>query len=247
MERELIAELLVNSLPRSIFRRLSTKREFLEPLGLTPRTTLTFGSVGAFEAAPLFHSIRSALSDAGECDIVDVDGNKLSVSSTSDSLQIRKEPEGPVQRVSHPAFLLLAADAAERGKAFDELRADLGPTAPQFEEIRAALADRPATDAELSTLFSEVEDGVANRQRSIAAAITRPRFSLADLVPNNLAFFEQCYGPAPGRTPADDYFAAALPEFRKNLLSQDLATGLSLCLPAYLRDDLTLVLRPFSF
>ena len=44
MERELIAELLVNSLPRSIFRRLSTKREFLEPLGLTPTTTVTLGS-----------------------------------------------------------------------------------------------------------------------------------------------------------------------------------------------------------
>jgi hypothetical protein len=153
-------------------------------------------------------------------------------------LQIRKEPAGPVQRVSHPAFLLLAADPTERAKAFDELRADLGPTAPQFEEIRAALSDRPATDAELRALFSEVEDGVANRQRSIAAAIKGPRFSLADLVPNTLDFFEQCYGAAPGGAPSDDYFAAALPESRRNLLSRDLTTGLSLCLPAYLRDDL---------
>ena len=240
MERDLIAELLVNGLPRSIFRRLSTKGEFLEPLGLTPRTTVTLGSFGPLDISTLFQSIRGALSDAGKCDVVDVEGNKLSVSSTSEGLQIGREPAGPVQRVSHPAFLLLAADAAERVKAFDELRADLGPTARQFEEIRAALPDRPATDAELRALLSEVEDGVASRQRSIVAAIQGPRFSLADLVPDDLAFFERCYGPAPGRAPADDYFAAALPEFRRNLLSRDLARGLSLCLPAYLRDDLTL-------
>jgi hypothetical protein len=240
MERELIAKLLINGLPQSIFQRLRTQGEFLEPLGLSPRTTVTVGSVGTFDISALFHSIRGALTDAGTCEVVDVEGNKLSISSTGDGWQIQREPEGPVQRVSHPAFLLLAADAAERVKAFDELRADLGPTAPQFEAIRAALPDRRATDAELRGLFAEVEDGVAGQQRSTVAAIKGPRFSLADLVPNDLAFFEKCYGPAPGCAPVDDYFAAALPEFRRNLLSRDLARGLSLCLPAYVRDDLTL-------
>ena len=79
MERDLIAELLVNGLPRSIFRRLSTKGEFLEPLGLTPTTTVTLGSFGPLDISTLFQSIRGALSDAGKCDVVDVEGNKLSV------------------------------------------------------------------------------------------------------------------------------------------------------------------------
>lgn len=240
MERELIAQLLVNSLPPSIFRRLNTTRQFIEQLGLSRRTAITIGSIGTFDILTLFRSFRATLSDADECAVLDVEGNNLSVSSRGDGWQIRRQPEVPVQEVNHPVFLLLAADAVRRVMAFDNLRADLGPTATQFDAMGVALSYRPATDAELSAFFAELEEGVAGRRRRILAAIEKCHFSLTDLVPNSLAYFEKCYGPSPGSASPDEYFSVDLPEYRRDLLSRDLAGALILCLPAYLRDDLSL-------
>jgi hypothetical protein len=61
---------------------------------------------------------------------------------------------------------------------------------------------------------------------------------MADLIPDELAFFERCYGHDPEGSPPELYLATRLLEFRRGLLARDLAAALSLSLPACLRDDL---------
>jgi hypothetical protein len=61
MKRELIAQLLVNSLPPSIFRRLNAENQFIEALGLFRRTTIKIGSDLTFDISTLFRCMRAAL------------------------------------------------------------------------------------------------------------------------------------------------------------------------------------------
>ena len=241
MRRELVGELLANRQPPSIFRRLVADEEFMNQLGLAPRTSLTLGTAGSFDAVRLFQAVRGALEEAKPQTIVDMEGATMTLTIDDGGLLLRREPDGATHRVSHPVFFSLAPTVEQRRRAFEELRLLLGPTAPQFEDIASQLAQRSPTKRELAAIFEEVANGVVSRQGRIVTTIARrPRMGLADLVPDQLQFFERCFGPDPGNAPPDDYLATILPVFRRELLGRDLAGGLALCLPASLRDDLTL-------
>ena len=115
-----------------------------------------------------------------------------------------------------------------------------GPAAPNFQEILKSIESREANRHELSAIFDESTKGVAALQVSLIQKIKCGfGFSVEDVVPQSISYFERFCGPEPDTRGPESYFQEVLIPYRKALLSRNLEIGIDICCLGALRDDLT--------
>ena len=134
---------------------------------------------------------------------------------------------------------LLSPDAETRLECLSSIVERLGPTALDAKDLSSKLAERVPSADELSVFFREAANGVASVQGILAHKIhfALP-VSVADIIPQDIAYFERFVGHAPEDHNADDYIREVLVPYRRALLGRDLRAGLDICCLGALRDDL---------
>ena len=101
------------------------------------------------------------------------------------------------------------------------------------------MAKREPSEDELSVFFREAANGVASLQGILAHKIhVALPVNVADIIPQNIAYFERFVGQVPEDGGTEGYIRKILVPYRRALLERDLRAGLDICCLGALRDDL---------
>lgn len=141
-------------------------------------------------------------------------------------------------------FEVLASDAEARKAGANVLRRLVGPVVSESGE--ALWSEDPLGDRGAEMAVLELASGFRSRRQEQRLAIQSGRFSIAQLFPDDLAYYSLLIGPPPGDRDQHDYLLDILSERRRTLLSRDLSSGLEVCLPSALCDDLAPWVPPAS-
>lgn len=239
IEKALIAEYLLSLQPSSLRERLQQLEGFGERLGL--EVDSVFRLAGAsFSGIELFKSVRLALASGEDEQLLSREGDQQLIVSKLEGLiylQLAQQ-DGDPRKILFEELNLLSADREERVRALDQCIKNIGPTGSDFSALLQTAAKRELSDSEVAKLLDAQRNGVAGLQASLQVRLAGQKATIWDLVPDSLDYFERFCGPAPGDLAPEKYLGSILPEYRKNILRQDLRRGLEICLIGALRDDL---------
>ena len=189
----------------------------------------------------LFAAARYVFSKVESRSIRSTTGNEISVGlDPKDGTIVLTCPgAGSGNRKKMPELALLSPDPKARVAALRVLLERFGPTAPDLRPLLSDLESREPDEVELSTVFHEATSGVAAVQ---GALLTRVNLSepidILDVLPQDIAYFENFVGPRPEASDPDQYIRDVLIPYRRALLNRDLSRGLDICCLGALRDDL---------
>ena len=183
---------------------------------------LVFSGVGA-------QSVRSTTGYEISLDLDPEDGNIVLVNPGAGSGNRKKMPE----------LAILSPDPQARVAALRAMLERFGPTAPDLDRLLSDLESREPDEIELSTIFREAAGGVAAVQGALLRKVDfgQPIGTL-DVLPQDIAYFENFVGPRSEERDPDRYIRDALIPYRRALLDRDLSRGLDICCLGALRDDL---------
>ena len=134
---------------------------------------------------------------------------------------------------------LLSRSATVRVAQARKLAKELGATSGDLRRLIAKLESRPATDEEIDQVFRELSNGVNGIQDRLYRKLSETGgFSIDDLVPSSLTYFDRFVGPSRIDLDVDEYLREVVIPYRKQLLHVDLESGLEIACLGFLRDDL---------
>ena len=227
-------------LPETLRRIVFEKPDLSKPFGLLARKTFNLGADISLTDIDLFVAAKKVLSKDQSRVTLEPNGIKVSVSLDNEDGSIVLEwqsTNSENHRAKIPDFFLLSADPEARTTTLRNLIKRLGPTAPDFHHLVQKAQTHELDYDELSSIFEETHNGVAAAQRELNNKILN-NFSVKDLIPDSLSYFERFVGPTPDEEAPDSYISGSLAKYRKALLVKDLKAGLDICCLGALRDDL---------
>lgn len=228
------AKILVNRQPPAIRGRLE-ESEFLQVCGLK---TYLYVEIAGTEVLlrDLLAGVRKIGSKNPEVRVRAVSGGGASLRRSKEGFILSLE-KGHIA-CSHLGFLsLVSRNRSRRISAFGKIVTEIGPTA-DFSALQSIAEKRPLRDNEVENVADELSNGVRGTQARLRDKIRNGRAMLADLVPDNIGYFEKFCGPDPGDMRPEEYIGSVLPGYRRELLRRNLRKGLEICLLGSLRDDL---------
>ena len=236
MQATLLAEYLGNLQPFHVWDRLLQDQTFDARFRIMSRMVIGIGGSMHVDQPKLFAAMRQALRDHQTVPLIDADGHEIFVKVDQGRLFLESPSQGKKAQIDE--FKIFSPNQEERTRALRQWIDGLGPTAPDFSALLAKAVECELIDEEIGELLAERADGVAALQSRAAAAFHTNQVTLANLVPDSLAYFERFCGPALGDADHEEYFQTVLPQYRKNLIRRDFIRGLDICLQGALRDDL---------
>ena len=189
----------------------------------------------------LFTAARHVFSGVGAKSVRSTTGNEISVDLDPEdgNIVLVYPGAGSGNRKKMPEFAILSPDPQARVTALRAMLERFGPTAPDLDRLLSDLESREPDEIELSTIFREAAGGVAAVQGALLRKVDfgQPIGTL-DVLPQDIAYFENFVGPRPEARDPDRYIRDALIPYRRVLLDRDLSRGLDICCLGALRDDL---------
>ena len=234
--------LFLNNLPETL-RSIVLNRdpEFGRRFGFKNQRIFSIGTNLKLTDSDLFEAAREVLATNRAKSVQDVTLNKASVDLDMEDQNIVvkwSDADGVSYRETLPELALLSTKPELRITAIRSLIERFGPTAPDFKELLNNMETRKANHQELSAIFKESANGIAALQSRLIQKINSGSFSVVDVIPQSVSYFERFVGPAPGTPEPETYFKEVLVPRRKALLSSNIDVGLDICCLGALRDDL---------
>ena len=189
----------------------------------------------------LFTAARHVFSGAGAKSVRSTTGKEISVDLDPEdgNIVLVYSGAGSGNRKKMPELAILSPDPQARLTALRAMLERFAPTAPELDRLLSDLESREPDEIELSTVFLEAAGGVAAVQGALLRKVDfgQPIGTL-DVLPQDIAYFENFVGPRPEARDPDRYIRDALIPYRRALLDRDLCRGLDICCLGALRDDL---------
>ncbi|MYB26173.1 MAG: hypothetical protein F4X32_01545 [Candidatus Dadabacteria bacterium] len=240
-EREIAAYLFLTHIPKSLHKVVWTLKPGLaRQFG---RRIFNYGKDANLAENDIFSVAREVLLTKTPLPVRSIDGKDVLVSIDSEDgnlvLEWSSGGDSPTQRSKDERLMLLSPDPEIRVKTLANMIKRFGPTLPDFQFPLKEIETRDLENHELQEIFDEMASGVVAVQSHLINRIYRKSFSVTDIIPQSLSYFEQFGGPAPDGLDAESYIREVLVPYRKKLLKQDLQAGLDICCLGALRDDLS--------
>ena len=243
-DQEAYGALFLGQLPESVRRVVMTQQpEFARRCGFETRRFFSIGPDIKLVDSELFAVAREVLATNKESSIQDVSGKDVSINFDvkQQSIIARwSDAVGVSHQVPIPDMTLLSPNQEVRLNTLRNIINRLGPTAKDFRYLLKEIGSREWSHQELSTILDESATGVAAIQTNLTQKIIHGlSIGVADIIPQEISYFERFTGPNPLAREPEIYFQEILIPYRKTLLQRDLETGLDICCLGALRDDLT--------
>ena len=189
----------------------------------------------------LFTAVRHVFSGMGAESVRSTSGREISVDlDPEDGTIVLEYPgAGSGNRKKMAELAIFSPEPQTRVATLRAILERFGPTAPDMSRLPFDLESRELDGIELSTIFREAAGGVAAVQGDLLKKVEfgQPIGTL-DVLPQDIAYFQNFAGPQPETRDADRYTSDALIPYRRALLDRDLSRGLDICCLGALRDDL---------
>ena len=241
--QEMYGSLFLEQLPEAARRVIIAQdAEFARRCGFETNLVFSVGPDIKLVNSKLFAAAREVSATKQESVVQDVAGKDVLVDLQGDDQHVVvkwTDDERAIQQAQVPDWALLSPNQEVRRDALGAIIDRLGPTAPDFRELLDSITSRQLTDQELAAIFEESTNGVAVVQARLLQKIQQSSsFSVTDLIPQSLSYFERFVGPNPGTQEPESYLHDVLVPYRKALLNRDVRAGLDICCLGALRDDL---------
>lgn len=230
-----VAELLTNRQPLAVRTRLQ-EGDALRDLGLTTYRGMEIAGTSIL-LRHLFSAARMITSGEPAERLRGVRGGEARLIRSEGGFILAVQQGERVVNARVRFLAMVSVDRSERLEAFDATVKRLGPTS-DFSAMRAIVEERPLSDEEMEIILDETSHGVEGIQSQLRDKLRSGRATLKDLAPGSLEYYEKFCGPAPENVSPDEYLAAILPAYRKELIRRDLRKGLEISLLGSLRSDL---------
>ena len=242
VDQSAYGHLFLKGLPESVRRTaIAQDAEFARNCGYQTERVLTIGSNMDIVETELFAAAREVFAAKREKFLQDVAGGQLSLclDAQSETATLRRS-DGEKDSHVLPELALFSPTWETRAAALRDVISRLGPTGPDFRQLLDIFQRREPNFQELSAIFEELANGVAAIRVDLVRKINNGlRFSLADVVPQSVGYFERLVGPGPEARDPETYLQEVLIPYRRELLNRDLRLGLDICCLGALRDDLS--------
>ena len=239
---DLCGYLFLEQLPETVRRKaINDEPEFASRCGFSTRRVLEIGSTARLADSEVFAAAKEVFATREKQSLRDVGGNYVSVALDEERNIVMEwaDADGVPQHIQIPDLALISPNGRSRRRALHDAIRRLGPTATDFRHLLEEVESRELTHQELTAIFDESSNGVEARQFRLAGKIQRGLgFSIDDIVPPPISYFEGFAGPSPGNHEPEDYLGDVLVPYRMSLLRRDLSRGLDICCLGALRDDL---------
>ena len=215
--------------------------EFAWQCGYQTERVFSLGPDIHLRETELFAVAREVFATKKEKSLQDIAGKQLSLclDTQSGSVTIRRS-DGEKDSQVMPELALISPNWQTRAAALRDVIGRLGPTGPDLRHLLEIFQTREPTNEELSAIFEELANGVADFQANLVRKINNGlRFSTTDVVPQSICYFERFVGPDPEARVPETYFQEVLIPYRRELLNRDLWLGLDICCLGTLHDDLS--------
>ena len=189
----------------------------------------------------LFTAARHVFSGVGAKSVRSTTENEISVALDPEdgNIVLVYPGAGSGNRKKIPELVILSPDPQARVTALRAMLERFGPTAPDLDRLLCDLESREPDEIELSTIFREAAGGVAAVQGVLLRKVNFGQpIGAFDVLPQDIAYFENFVGPRPEARDPDPYIRDVLIPYRRALLDRDLSRGLDICCLGALRDDL---------
>ena len=241
-EAEIFGNVFLAQLPDSACQYLLTRYPDRTRLWGFERRRM-FGLEAGFEIIDqeLFTAAKHVLSEGEAKSIRLVNGKEISVDvDPEDSTIVLVHSGGGRENGKKvPDLSILSPDPQGRVATLRTMIDRFGPTAPDFGRLLSDLESREPDETELAQIFHEAAGGVAAVQSSLLRKVRLSEpLRAADVLPQDLAYFEHFVGPQPEVRDPEQYIDNILIPYRRALLDRDLRRGLDICCLGALREDL---------
>ena len=241
-ESEIYGSVFLAHLPKSSRQYLLTQfPDRARRWGFETRRIFDLEADFAIVDQELFTAAGHVFSGAGAKSVRSTTGNEISVDLDPEDGNIVLVYPGAASgnKKKMPELTILSPDPKTRVTTLRTMLQRFGPTAPNLDRLLSDLESREPDEYELSTIFREAADGVAAVQGALLRKVEfgQPIGTL-DVLPQDIAYFENFVGPRPESRDPDRYIRDALIPYRRALLDRDLSRGLDICCLGALRDDL---------
>ena len=242
-DQELYGHLFLDQLPETVRRKVITgNAEFADRCGFAVRWTFEIGPGVGLVTGELFATAKEVLGTKEKRSIRDLAGNDVSVALDMEARNVVVQ-WSDAQAVSHkvqiPDLALLSPDGDTRFAALRDVIERLGPTATDFRSLLENAKSREMTPQELTAIFDERANGVADLQARLVGKIQGGSgFTATDIIPSSVSYFERFAGPCPVTREPEVYLHEILVPYRTDLLDRHLSAGLDICCLGAVRDDL---------
>ena len=239
--RELVGHLFLAQLPYKLRQEVIKENPaFAKACGFESRSVLTVEGGLEIETATLLSVSREALRCGSVTSTHDVTERTVEIAPAAERAGVEiRWTEGETSRTAYmPDLALLASATATRRRALRRVVVRVGPTAAKAHALLERPAAIPLPDEDVEFLLRESALGFASMQRECRQTVRSGKFSVEDIVPDSVSYFEDLVGPPPGALGTNAYVRGTLVPYRKTLLRRDLGKGLELALLGALRDDL---------
>ena len=215
--------------------------QFARECGIEQRRIFGLAPDVNVEDRSLFIAAGAALESSSEQTAHAIDGRAVSVTANVKEQKILLEWSDNNSKHEMPfnELSLVSRDGKIRLETLRGIVDRTGATATELYAFLPEVESRSLSSDELSDVFEHSNNGVAALQRKLIQRI-RDGLSLriTDVVPQSVRYFERFAGPLPDTLEAETYIRDSLIPYRKQILRNDLRTGLDICCLGTLRDDL---------
>ena len=235
---------LLRCLPKSLYQIIwDSEPQLARRFGHEMQEVIYFEGDRQFVIRDIFTAVKDAFSEKRDAiNVEDVDGREASITADKENGQVviewTNEDSQPV-KTGIPPLTILSPQRDIRVKKLRKMTEEFGPAAPDFGSLLLEAEKRELDYDEFLSVFNESVNGITTIQRRVVEKINRREpFTIKDIVPHSLSYFEKFAGPSPGDNDTETYIRETLVPYRKSLLQRDLRGGLELSLFGALRDDL---------
>jgi hypothetical protein len=227
--------------PKLIADRLFADPDFLAEFGVEAGEAISFGGGPAISKKALYESARMLFAQQQSQALTAIAGERLTLSLGADGIAVTLAPkEGDPITVDSLNLMLLSPDPKARLATLDATAAELGPTGPDPDEWRPRLEQAPLDDARMDEFWRQIDASIIPHMARVSRDIMNGILDKAHFVPRSLDYWIALCGAPSRLMDQETWLKEVLAPHRRRLIERDLARGLDLCLPMYLRDDLTL-------
>ncbi len=214
---------------------------FLTEFGVASGQAISFGGSPAILKKALYDGVRALFTEQQPQSLAALTGEQLALSLAADTVAISFAPEGGDPITAHSLnLMLLSPESKTRLPALDGIAAELGPTGPNPDEWRPQLEQAPLNDVEMDEFWRQIDASLIPHMARVSRDLVTGVVDKMHLVPRSLDYWSALCGPPLPALDQELWLKQVLDPHRRRLIERDLVKGLNLCLPMYVRDDLTL-------
>lgn len=210
---------LLGIFPHFVRRELVSDRSFRRLIGLEANEYVTFGRDTVFARTEFFEEVAKVLSGfADQAEIGDQAGNQwfLSLEKNSAGEKLLRISSEETSFLSSEFFGFFP-EAEDRLRGFEAALQIHGFASNGLESWKAILNDRSITGEEIEILAADLERTPYSFTKDFKSKIEAPEICAADMVPQEIEYFENLCGKAASMTLLD-YVTEVVPEVFSNYL-----------------------------